>query len=87
MSITFSTQNIFHVEYITAAINTVRRELVILSYKSYSYLYRGGSRNSLRGGGVLGRNSSRGGGGGVGSRSAGIFIYWQAKKTTLRGGG
>ena len=28
----------------------------------------------LRGGGVLGRNSSRGGGG-LGSRSAGIFIY------------
>ena len=40
----------------------------------------------LRGGGVLGRNSSRGGG--LGSRSAGIFIYWQAKKTkNLWGGG
>ena len=35
---------------------------------------RGGSRNSSRGGGrVLGRNSSRAGG--LGSRSAGIFIY------------
>ena len=35
---------------------------------------RGGSRNSLRGGGgVLGQNSSRGGG--LGSRSVGIFIY------------
>ena len=34
---------------------------------------RGGSRNSSRGGGgVLGRNSS---GGGLGSRSTGIFIY------------
>ena len=33
---------------------------------------RGGSRNSSGGGGVLGRNSSRGG---VGSRSTGIFIY------------
>ena len=41
---------------------------------------RGGSRNSLRGGGVLGQNSSKGGGGGLGSRSVGIFIYWQAKK-------
>ena len=27
------------------------------------------------GGGVLGRNSSMGGGGGLGSKSAGIFIY------------
>ena len=36
---------------------------------------RGGSRNSLRGG-VLGQNSSKGGGGGgLGSRSVGIFIY------------
>ena len=47
---------------------------------------RGGSRNSLRGGGVLSQNSSRGG---LGSRSVGIFIYWQAKKTqkTSEGGG
>ena len=35
---------------------------------------RGGSRNSLRGGGgVLGQNSSKGGGG-LGSRSVGIFL-------------
>ena len=40
--------------------------------------FRGRSRNSSRGGGVLGRNSPRGGG--LGSRSAGIFIYWQAQK-------
>ena len=37
--------------------------------------HRGGSRNSLRGGEVLGQNSSKGGGGGLGSRSVGIFIY------------
>ena len=35
--------------------------------------YRDGSRNSLRGGGVLGQNSPKGGG--LGSRFVGIFIY------------
>ena len=33
------------------------------------------------GGGGLGRNSSRGGG--VGSRSTGIFIYWHGKPSTV----
>ena len=44
---------------------------------------RGGSRNSLRGGARILRR----GGGGLGSRSVGIFIYWQAKKTNLWRGG
>ena len=52
---------------------------------------RGGSRNSLKGGGGgSGPEFFEGGGGGLGSRSVGIFIYWQAKKrkTNLwRGGG
>ena len=39
-------------------------------------LHRGGSRNSLRGGGFWARILRRGGGGGgLGSRSVGIFIY------------
>ena len=40
----------------------------------YTYS-RGGSRNSLRGGGGSGPEFFEGGGGGVGSRSVGIFIY------------
>ena len=47
---------------------------------------RGGSRNSLRGGGFWARILRRWG---LGSRSLGIFIYWQAKKKkkTSEGGG
>ena len=46
----------------------------------------GGSRNSSRGGGFWAGILR---GGGLGSRSAGIFIYWQAqqKNQPLRGGG
>ena len=36
---------------------------------------RGGSRNSLKGGGGSGPEFFEGGGGGLGSRSVGIFIY------------
>ena len=44
-----------------------------LVYDVFCNSNRGGSRNSLRGGGgVLGQNSSKGG---LGSRSVGIFIY------------
>ena len=48
---------------------------------------RDGSRNSSRGGGGYWAGILRGG---LGSRSAGIFIYWQAKKNKkkpLKGGG
>ena len=53
-------------------------------YASFHQVYRGGSRNSLRGGGVLGQNSSKGGGGG-GVR---VQVQVQAKKhkKTLKGG-
>ena len=41
-----------------------------------SYMHcRGGSRNSLKGGGGSGPEFFEGGGGGLGSRSVGIFIY------------
>ena len=39
-----------------------------------SNVHRGGSRNSLRGGGGSGPEFFKGGGG-LGSRSVGIFIY------------
>ena len=45
----------------------------------FSRTETGGSRNSLKGGGGSGPEFFEGGG--LGSRSVGIFIYWQAKKT------
>ena len=50
-------------------------------------IFRGGSRNSLRGGGVLGHNSSKGGGG-VRVQVCGNFhILTSKKKKTSEGGG
>ena len=77
-----------HIFSVGCVSNNIKdRQMVTINHGSeVTYEVRGGSRNSLRGGGVLGQNYSKGGG--LGSRSVGIFIYWHAKKNkkTLKGG-
>ena len=58
--------------YKSPSSHTVRHQMRLLRM---SILYRGGSRNSLKGGGGSGPEFFEWGGGGLGSRSVGIFIY------------